>query len=52
MFQADISSGFYPFKNGNTLLYRILNVLTHSFKPTYDGWANDPDSGAVFALTP
>jgi FkbM family methyltransferase len=36
----DISSGFYPFKNGNTLLYRILNVLTHSFKPTYDGWAN------------
>ena len=35
-----ISNGFYPFKNGNTLLYRILNVLTHSFKPTYDGWAN------------
>ncbi len=35
-----ISNGFYPFKNGNVFLYRILNVLAHSFKPTYGGWAN------------
>jgi len=35
-----ISNGFYPFKNGSVFLYRILNVLTHSFKPTHDGWAN------------
>ena len=35
-----ISNGFYPFKNGSIFLYRILNVLTHSFKPTHDGWAD------------
>jgi FkbM family methyltransferase len=35
-----ISNGFYPFKNGSVFLYRILNVLAHSFKPTYNGWAN------------
>jgi len=34
-----ISKGFYPFRNGCLFLYRILNVLTHSFKPTYNGWA-------------
>jgi FkbM family methyltransferase len=37
---SKISNGFYPFKRGNVFLYRILNVLTHSFKPTHDGWAN------------
>ncbi len=42
-----ISNGFYPFKNGSVFLYRILNVLTHSFKPTYGGWANgEPHIGS------
>jgi hypothetical protein len=42
-----ISNGFYPFKNGSIFLYRILNVLTHSFKPTYGGWANsEPHIGS------
>lgn len=36
---ARISDGFYPLKNGSKLLYRILNVLTYSFKPTHAGWA-------------
>ena len=36
---SKVSNGFYPFKNGNTALYRILNVLAYSFKPVHDGWA-------------
>ena len=35
-----ISQGFYPFRGGNKFLYRILNVLAHSVKPTHHGWAN------------
>lgn len=42
-----MSNGFYPFKNGSRFLHRILHVLTHSFKPTYGGWANgDPHIGS------
>ena len=37
---SKISKSFYPFSNGNKYLYRIFQVLMHSFKPTYHGWAN------------
>ena len=41
------SNGFYPFKNGSRILHRVLYVLTHSFKPTYRGWANgEPHIGS------
>jgi FkbM family methyltransferase len=43
----NVSNGFYPFKNGSRILHRIFHVLTHSFKPTYRGWANgDPHIGS------
>jgi FkbM family methyltransferase len=34
-----ISKKFYPFKNGNLILHRILSALTSSFKSTHNGWA-------------
>ena len=41
------SNGFYPFKKGSRILHKVLYVLTHSFKPTYGGWANgDPHIGS------
>ncbi len=41
------SNGFYPFKNGSRILHRVFHVLTHSFKLTYEGWANgDPHIGS------
>ena len=43
----NVSNGFYPFKNGSRILHRVLNFLTHNFKPTYGGWANgDPHIGS------
>ena len=41
------SNDFYPFKNGSRILHRVFHVLTYSFKPTYEGWANgDPHIGS------
>ena len=41
------SRSFYPLRNGNRFLYHALNILAHSFKPTYEGWANsDPHIGS------
>ncbi len=37
---AKISKSFYPLNNGNKFLYRVFQVLMHSFKPTHHGWAN------------
>lgn len=46
-YMSDMSKGFYPLRNGNKLLYRIFNVLTHSFKPTHQGWADsEPHLGS------
>jgi FkbM family methyltransferase len=43
----NIPKGFYPFKNGNKILYRIFGVLTHIFKSTYKGWGTgDPHLGS------
>jgi FkbM family methyltransferase len=33
-----ISKGFYPFKNGNKLIYRVLSVLMKIFEPSYKGF--------------
>jgi hypothetical protein len=33
-----LSKGFYPFINGNNLLYKIFNALTNSFRPSHHGW--------------
>lgn len=35
-----LSKSFYPFKNGNFMLYQSLNILANSFKPTHQGWAS------------
>lgn len=41
------SKGFYPFKNGNRFLHRILDFLTYSFKPLYKGWGyGEPHLGS------
>ena len=39
-----LHKSFYPFKNGNSLLYQPLNVLANCFKPTYNGWVSSDAS--------